>query len=144
MSRSLLHELLNPLNIQSAKHFVVQTGLKTLSKWLREQMEARNWSTYDVARETGRYKVSNGTVWNVLNERVGEVKDNTLRGLAFAFKVSDDTVFDIYRVKKSPKQDTQARFAELALKFDRLPDDKKVNGEALIELLDREFDRLAR
>lgn len=144
MSSIILLELFDIMDIQCSKRFIVPTGREVLAEFVRLQMEERNWSTYNVVERSGGLITSNSTVWNVVNLRVKNVTERVLRGFAKAFEVPPEKVFDIYHGRKPPKPETGARFTELALKFDRLPDNKKVNGEALIELLDREFERLAR
>jgi transcriptional regulator with XRE-family HTH domain len=101
MSSNNLRELFDTTNIHCDKRFIVRNGQEALANFVRQEMEGRNWSTYDVVRESGGLISSNSTVWNVLNERGKEVKDKTLRGLAKAFGVSDDRVFDIYLGKSS-------------------------------------------
>ena len=102
MSSNILRELFNTVNIQCDRRFIVRNGQDALAAFIRQEMDDRNWSTYDVVRESGGLITSNSTVWNVLNRRGKEVKDKTIRGLAKAFKADADKVFDIYR-GKSPE-----------------------------------------
>ena len=100
MSINKLNGTFHVQNLQRGKCFIVQTGREALAEYVDSQMRARNWSFGDVARESGSFKLSTGTIWNVVNQRVKDVKENTLRGLAKAFKVSETEVFEIYYGKK--------------------------------------------
>ena len=106
-------------------------------------MDSRNWSTYVVVRESGGFIKSNSTVWNVLNCRGKEIKDQTLRGFARAFKVPEKQLFDIYLGTKDRAAENN-RLIEMAHKFDALPAKKRPLAEPLIDVLSRELDRLLR
>lgn len=143
MSSNLLHEISSRLVVQRATRFVVRNGREAVGRWIEAERDGRGWRNAEIARRSGGYIKSPSTVGNIINGNVETVSEDTMRGLSKAFKVPLEKVFEIYYGKPKPKPETGTRFAELALKFDRLPDNKKVNGEALVELLEREFDRLA-
>jgi transcriptional regulator with XRE-family HTH domain len=143
MSSNLLHEFSSQLTVQRVNQFIVRNGREALGRFIEAERKERGWSYGEIARRSEGYIQSPSTVGNIVNGNVATVSEDTMLGLAKAFKVPAEKVRDVYYGKQKPKQATQERFAELALKFDRLPDNKKVNGEALIELLDRELDRLA-
>jgi transcriptional regulator with XRE-family HTH domain len=56
--------------------------------------ESNEMTAYDVVRLSGN-KISVGTVWNVLNERVRNITTETLQAFARALKVSEDELFEI-------------------------------------------------
>lgn len=144
MSSNYLRELFVTSNIRCDKWIVVRNGQEALAKFVRQEMESRNWSTYDIVRESGGLIKSNSTAWNVLNSRGKEVKDKTLRGLAKAFKVPEKKVFDIYLETPRDLATANNRLLEMAHKFDALPEKRRPAVEPLIDVLDRELDRLAR
>lgn len=144
MSSTLLHELFDTSNIRHDKCFIVRNGQEALSDFVRLEMESRNWSTYDIVRESAGLIKSNSTAWNVLNCRGKEVKDKTLRGLARAFKVPEKQLFDIYLGNSKERAAENNRLIEMAHKFDALPPKKRMKAEPLIDVLNRELDRLLR
>lgn len=90
-----------------------------LAALLRRRMaELNNLSTYEVARRAGN-RVSNGTVWNIINDRVRDVKKDTLRTLAHALGLPEEEVFAADRGKKLAGADAQA--ASLLNLFQALP-----------------------
>ncbi len=117
MSSIILRELFDTTNIHCDKWFVVRNGQEALAAYVREEMDARNWSTYDVVRESGGLITSNSTVWNVVNKRGKEVKDKTLRGLAKAFQVPPEKVFDIYLSRNGSQHEPSTLEQEVAVLF---------------------------
>jgi transcriptional regulator with XRE-family HTH domain len=103
VSTTLLKESLNSLNIQCSKRIVVSIGREQLADLVRSRMEELNLSTNAVARKAGN-KISNGTVWNIANSRVKDVKEETLRALARGLDLSEEEVFAAY-FGKSVEQD---------------------------------------
>ncbi len=144
MSSNYLRELFDTSNIRCDKWIIVRNGQEALAEFVRQEMESRNWSTYDIVRESGGLIKSNSTAWNVLNSRGKEVKDKTLRGLAKAFNVPEKNVFDIYLETTKGHEAENNRLLEMAHKFDALPEEKRPAIEPLIDVLNRELDRLAR
>lgn len=144
MSSNLLHELFATSNIRRDKWIIVRNGQEALASFVRQEMDSRNWSTYDIVRESGGLIKSNSTAWNVLNRRGKEIKDQTLRGLAKAFKVPEKQIFDIYLGIPKDRVAESNRLIEMAHKFDALPAKKRPLAEPLIDVLNRELDRLLR
>lgn len=135
----------NLLNIHSAKQFDVQNGREALAEYVRRLMEERNWSTYDVVRESGGLITSNGTVWNVVNLRVKDVKERTLRGLAKAFKLPEPNIFEVYYGKKrfgEADLEDDEEVAALFYKYKNLTEEDKKEIRRLISVVDREIDRM--
>ena len=97
----------------------------------------------DNARKRG-YRISRGYISQIENRYGLSVTSGKLQALAAGLGISESRIFAAAR-GYSPSDDPDFntnRFAELALKFDRVPEDKRVNVEALVELLDRELNRL--
>ena len=133
MSSNNLRTTFDAANMQHGKYRIVRNGREALAEFVREQMISRNWSTYDVVRESGGLITSNSTVWNVLNLRVKDVKEATLKGLAKAFKVSDDLVFDTYRGKAHTAP--EAEEIQLLSSFRGLPPERKVDVLSYVQML---------
>ncbi len=136
MSSNLLHVLFNTQNIHCAKQFGVNTGREAIAAWLTGMMNSREWSTYDVAKRSGSFKLANGTVWNVQNCRIKDVRENTLRGLAKAFDVPPAEVFAIYRGKPEEMNIDELRLIEY---FKALPTERKNDALRYLEMLYREY-----
>ncbi|HEY0545273.1 MAG TPA: helix-turn-helix transcriptional regulator [Pyrinomonadaceae bacterium] len=96
MSTNFLDKTDNMLVINSVIRFSVQDRQADLAKYVRQKMDEQNLSTYDVERRSGG-TVTHGTVWNILNQRVKDVKSSTLSALAKGLGVSVDEVFNVYR-----------------------------------------------
>lgn len=141
----MLNDSIYSQTIQPAKCPIVQNGRERLAEYIARQMEAKNWSYNDVARASGSFKLSNGTIWNLVNLRVKDVKENTLRGLAKAFSVPETEVLEIYYGRKKVSEDDLADDEEIAAlfyKYKNLTDDEKRELRRLLRSLDREIDEI--
>lgn len=97
------------------------TQPESLAAFVRRRMkELNDLSTYDVARLSGG-RVSNGTVWNVLNERVRDVKPDTLIALAAALQVSEQEIYDVAH-GRAPLDRESASGTKLMIYFRELPE----------------------
>ena len=140
-----MHKIFDPSNIQHAKQGNVQNERAELAEFVKRQMEERNWSTYDVVRESGGLITSNSTVWNVLNQRVKDVKEKTLQGLAKAFKVSEEEVFNAYRGKTAVAGSDEAEKEEIERLYFRrrkLTPKRKAEFNRLLAMVDNFLDDL--
>ncbi len=107
-------------------------------------MEELNLNPYDIARKSND-KISHGTVWNILNEQVREVKDKTLIVLAKVLEVDAERLFEMARGQAvTPDESIKKRFDRISLKFSRLKGESKKTAETLVDLLDRELERLGK
>jgi transcriptional regulator with XRE-family HTH domain len=70
----------------------------SLAEYLREQMEGKGLSTYDVARRSGNL-ITHQTVWSLLNAQGKDVKVGTLKALAKGLGISEDEIFAVARGK---------------------------------------------
>ena len=144
MSINILNSSVYAQNIQSAKCSVVQNGRERLAEYIESQMKARNWSYNDVARESGSFKLSNGTIWNLVNLRVKDVKENTLRGLAKAFHVPDADIFEVYYGKNEVGEDDlkdDKEIAALFYEYKDLTDDDKEELRTVFDMVRQEIRR---
>src|SRR5689334_11085363 len=96
MSSTLLHELNSTMTAQSGKRFVVPIGREALADYIERERTERGWSFGEIARRSGDFIKSSSTLVNIVNANVGEVTENTLRGIAKAFNVQPATIFEIY------------------------------------------------
>lgn len=76
-----LYILPTSFDINSAIQNVVQGRQKELAEYVRGQLEAQNITPRDVQRRS-RNAISHQTVWNIVNERVRDIKSATVAGLA--------------------------------------------------------------
>jgi transcriptional regulator with XRE-family HTH domain len=120
-----------------------------LADYVRRIRKEKGLSLKDVEEQSGR-RISKGYISYYINP----TRDKLI-ALALGLGVTEDEIFDIARGKPAAeesgseeKDPTRKTLEKLPLKFDRtipgLPADKRVNVAALIELLDRELDRLNR
>lgn len=131
------------MHIQFAKQLNVQSGREELADYVRRQMGERNWSTYDVVRNSGGLITSNGTIWNVINLRIKDIKEKTLRGLAKAFNVPETELFEIYYGKKAGEEgfaDDQ-EIAALFYEYKELTDEDKGELRTVMEMVRQEIRR---
>lgn len=87
---SSIYNSSNPLAEIFAIRLRVQ-DLKGLARFVQEQMSAQNISTHEVAKRSGN-AISHGTVWNIANQQVKDVKPSTLTALAKGLRVSEDDI----------------------------------------------------
>lgn len=89
----------NPFDVKPAIHSVMQ-DLEALASLINGRMrDEGDLSTHDVANRSGGL-ISHGTVWNIINKKVGAVSDKTLRGLARGTNTAEDIVFSTARGKQ--------------------------------------------
>lgn len=134
MSSSILPELNNSLCTQSVIHFGVKTGRERLRDHLREKM-GDTMSTHDVARraKAAGFTLSNGTVGNILNLYVKDIKEDTLRALARVFNEPPDEWFRLYY---GTTQDGLAEQEQRAVNYMRgLPEEKQADVILYLKML---------
>jgi transcriptional regulator with XRE-family HTH domain len=137
-------ESLNTVTTYNSKFSSVKSKKsEKLADYVRRVRAEKGLSTTDVEKRSG-FLISDSYVTRIENGYVKNVSLEKLHALARGLGVPPEQLIAIAR-GKSPDDDPdfiKSRFAELALKFDRVPEDKRVNVEALVQLLDRELDRL--
>lgn len=143
MSTNTLDRTDSHLDIKSVIRFDVQNLQATLADFVREKMDEQNLSTYDVERRSGG-AITHGSVWNILNQRVKDVKAGTLRALAKGLGVSEEEVFDAARGKEPVKDsglESDNELAALFYEYKELADDDKEELRAVMEMVRQEIRR---
>lgn len=118
---------------------------KELAEFVTHRMAELNLSNYDVERRSGN-AISHGTVWNIQNERVKTIEDDTITALAKALDVEADDLFALTR-EPAPQINSEAekKLERIALRFGRI---KKPEAQSkahdLLDLIDRELERLGK
>lgn len=135
------------MDVKYINFSVMGNRTEDFADYVRRVRGAKGLSLVDVESRSGG-RISRGYVSQIENRHVlgSRVTPDKLRALAIGLGVSEDEVFAVAR-GKSPSDDpnfNKSRFAELALKFDQLPADKRIDVEALINLLDREIERISK
>jgi hypothetical protein len=130
-----LYTLPKTLDINPAIQIGVKGRQKELAEYVRGQMEAQNIKPRDVQKRA-RGAISHQTVWNILNERVRDIKSATLAGLAKGLRRPLEEV----QAAAFGKLDTDPQVREvLLLKFYRgLPADRQ---EEVLEFVGLWFHR---
>jgi transcriptional regulator with XRE-family HTH domain len=127
MSSNNLHESSNTLDVQCVTCFVVRSGREAVAGYVEQELAGRGWSYGEVVRRSGGYIRSASTLVNVVNGNVQKVSEDTLLGLATAFKVPRDFVFSLYHgnpVAPGDERGEYQRRRELLLwMFDDLPEE---------------------
>lgn len=131
------------LYVRNAIHNVVTSNQEKISDFVRRIASEKSLSYRKIAEKSGGL-ITHSTVSDVINERVKNLSAQTITGLAKGLGVTELEIFDIVR-GKTPNNETvlDEQFENLSLKFSGLPPSKKERAQALIELMDREIERLA-
>lgn len=119
-----------------------------LATYLREKLNNIPGLTLRGIEERSGKTITHSYLSKLLSGAASNPSRDKLKALAKGLGVSEDEVFAAAR-GKTPADDPnfdKTRFGQMALKFDRLrelgPVDARVNVTALIDLLDRELDRM--
>jgi hypothetical protein len=142
---STLYESLNPIDINSVRYRIVRLLKKELAEYVKRRMIELNRSYQGVA-DSSKGKLSHGTVFNIANERVKEIKETSLRGLADGLEISFSELARIAYGEQyqSSEEYKGSRFAELAEAFEKLPESDKKELITVLNILRREIDRRSR
>lgn len=147
MSTVIIGEITTNAANYDSRIFSVRSSkpIEDLSEYVRRIRAAKDLSTTDVENNSGR-KISDAYVTQIENRRVKNVSPEKLKALAKGLGITEDEIFAVARgqAPEDSEKFKDSRFALLSLKFDKIPPDQRVNVEALIELLDRELDRLGK
>lgn len=117
-----------------------------LSDYLRRKLNEDETLTLRKIEERSGRKITHSYLSKILNRVVKNPSVEKLQAIAKGLGVPDDEVLAAVRGKR-PEDDPhflKSRLGLLSLKFDKIPIDKRVNVEALIDLLDREVERLTK
>jgi transcriptional regulator with XRE-family HTH domain len=116
---------------------------ETLADFVRRTRKEKRLSLNDVVRQSGN-GIANSHVSRIENGEATNVSVQKLRALAKGLDVAEEEVFAIARGKKRDPLEESNRLIEAAHKFDALPKERRPAVEPLIDILNRELDRLAR
>lgn len=95
-----------------------------LAEWLNLKKRASGWSYPEIARRSGAL-VSQGTAANVANKRYDTVDARTVQGLAKAFEVSEQELWDVVNgVVEIEKASMEKREVALPSSLWRMVDDE--------------------
>ena len=129
--------------VGDAIHYVVSKQQEKLSDFVRRIIHEKDLSYRKVAASSGGL-ITHSTVSDVVNERVSNLSSQSISGLAKGLGVTESEIFSLVRGKlPNQKMVTNQQFENLSLKFSGIPSTKKERAQALLDMLDREFDRLA-
>ena len=119
-------------------------NLKALASAVSAEMQKQNLNTYEVAdraRKKG-YKIVHGTVWNVINCNVKEVKDKSIVAIAHGLDLPEQTLFAIVRGKKDGAEAAVSeRFIRLAEHYSNLQEPERQQIEPFIAALEISISR---
>ena len=85
--------------MQRVTRFVVLNGREAIAEYIGNKVAELGWSYGEIVRRSGGHIKSASTLVNIVNGNVQRVSEETLLGLAHAFKVSDEYIFNLYRGK---------------------------------------------
>jgi len=136
-------KLLGVSYARCSKQSAVSTEQETFSDFVRRVANEKGLSQREVARRGG---ISSPSISDIISGKTREVKASTIAALARGLGIPDEEVYAAYRGKSGDPNFDKNRFGQMSLKFDRalklVAPDSRVNIEALVDLLDRELDRI--
>lgn len=144
-SSTQTHASFSPENVLYGKRLVVVRERETLADLVRRVRKEKGLSLMAVRVASG-YHLATSYISRIENGDVTNVGLEKLKALAKGLGLSEEQVIAA-ATGRAPENDpgfTKSRFGLLSLKFDKVPHDRRVNVEALLDLLDRELDRLAK
>ena len=114
-----------------------------LQDFVRRVIDDKNLTYRDVADRSNKL-ISHSTVYDIISGRNLNPSPKVLRGLAKGLGVTEEEIFSLVR-NKAPNTDVQSqeKFELLSLKFNELKGTNKAKAEVLIEVLERELERMA-
>lgn len=121
--------------------------LDALADAVKDRMDELGLNTYEVANAaTARgHKIVHGTVWNVINENVKEVKDKTLTALELGLDMPSGTLRAIIRGEQQDLRPIHnKRFAELSEKYSNLSKDEQDLIEPFLAAFEKTIERFSK
>ena len=116
---------------------------ETLSNYVSRLMRTTGISGYESS--SSNKQISQSYVNRIKNGEVLKPSPQKLQALAQGLSVSEEELFSIVRGKApNPIRLAGEQLDGLLSKFEQLPPSKKYYAQALIDLLNREFERLLR
>lgn len=128
-----------PVNLISK----VRVMSETLPDLVRRTRKDKRLSTPDVERLSG-FNITDGYVSQIENNAVKNVSPEKLKALAKGLGITEEEVFAAARGKTPNKNAViDEKFELISLKFGELKGSNKAKAEVLIEVLERELERLS-
>lgn len=116
---------------------------ETLQTLVDRLLIETNTSTYEVARKS-KGAISQSMVDKIRNGGVKNPSVTKLQGLADGLNVPLQILLDAAnQTKPNASLIRNERLANISLRFDGLPSDKQKKAEMLIEMMEREIERIA-
>lgn len=140
-----LYEISNTLDIKSVRYGVVRILREQLADLIRVKKNETGWS-YQTIADRSRGLLTHGTVFNIANGKVKEIKEASLQGLAYAFDMAFDEIARIaYGDENGDDQSfTQGRFVNLSSNYEKLDGDDKIVMTEYLMMFEREVIRRLR
>lgn len=128
-------------NVHNYTMSVIQET-NSLAGFVRNTMETKNLTTRDVEFNSGN-QITHSYVAKIKNGTAKNLSTTTLQALAKGLGEPEEIIFALVRGIKPNKENVMSeRFENLKLSFSDIPEDKQQIAENLIELMEREFQRL--
>lgn len=145
MSMIIFIESIPKMNIDYVKRFVVNKKKpESLAEFVKRVRLEKGFSLVAVHERSGG-EIAASYVSRIENGQVTNPTHKKLSALAAGLGISEDNVFAVARGQKYEDSEDfkSSRFASMALKFSKIPSGKRISVDQLIEILDRELDRLS-
>lgn len=121
-----------------------QNNPETLQALVDRLMKEQNLSTYDVARRS-KGLISQSVVSKVRNGQITNPTGERLRGLAAGLGVPLQIVTDaVLQEQPNLERINNERFQSMSLRFDGMSDEQKALADPIIEMMERELERIAK
>lgn len=120
--------------------------LDALADAVKDRMNELDLNTYEVANaaKLRGHKIVHGTVWNVINQNVKEVKDATLTALEFGLNMPSGTLRAIARGEAQDLKPIQnARFARIFELYSNLSKDQRDMVEPFLGAFEKTLERFS-
>lgn len=121
------------ISVKRSKHCGVPSEQESLSDYVRRVANEKSLSHREIARRSGDL-ISHVTVGDIINNNRGDVKVETIKGLAKGLGVSEEEIFAVVRGKTTSGE---LAFDELRLLevYRMLPPEKRLEAIAHLEVL---------
>lgn len=121
-----------------------QINPETLQDLVDRIMKEQNLSTYDVARRS-KGLISQSVVSKIKNGNVTNPTGERLRGLAAGLGVPLQLVTDaVLQEQPNLERINNERFQSMSLRFDGMSDEQKALADPIIQMMERELERIAK
>lgn len=119
-------------------------NLDALAETVSGEMKRQNLNTYEVAdrARTRGFKIVHGTVWNVINKQVKEVKDKTIVAISQGLGLPEENLFAIVRgLNLNDESVENGRFQRIAQGYVRLSEAEKQNLEPFLRAIEQTIEK---